>query len=825
MGTLWQDLRYGARMLGKNPGFAFVVVLILAVGIGINSAVFSFLDHALFRSLPVPRPQELVAVGFRAEPGAAAATYGDFHYPLYVHYRAQAETFAGLLACTSDPVDLAAGATSERVMGAGVSDNYFSVLGVKPILGRSLLVEDEAPGSPPVTVISHRLWQRRFGGDRAVLGRTIQMNGSLLTVVGVMPPGFTGTCAGFDTALYVPLQVWARVNGFSPDNRERTWLMLLGRLKPGVTRDQAQANLRVLAEQMRRVQPMNVHPEIVLSDGSQGYNVWRDEGVWLALVLLQIPVVLILVIACANVANLVLARATTRRKEMAIRLGLGAGRRAVVRQLLCESVLLALLSGAGGVLLAHWLSEVLRRTVAAAVRIEMPAGVDGRILVFTVLVSLATALLFGLAPALQASRTSVVALLNDSPGAIQVLRRRWSLRNLLVIAQVAVSMVVLVFGALCVRSVRALHTLGAGFDPARVLALGVESKERERSVSNVRPLLETLAARAAEWPGVEAVTLASAAPLCATSNQRTSIKQVEGFPWPAEVESLSVDCDAVGPGYFSMMGVPLLKGRHFSAEDGPAGAPVLIVNEAFVQRYWPDQDPIGKRVTLYSGEVREVIGVVKTARLWSLREPVRPTLYRPLAQAPQTQPVLLLRTQGDPQALVPALRQALVPLGLHPSDCDLRTVAERIADLLAPQQTLGRALNLLGFLGLLLAAAGIAAVMAYEVSRRTREIGIRVALGAPRDSVLGLVLRRGMLLTALGLGLGAGISLVPAWLLCTLVPDLRQLNDYFLYGARVWDPATYGVVALVLTAVALAACYLPARRAAKIDPMAALRCE
>ncbi len=825
MGTLWQDVRYGFRTLAGSPGFTCVVVLILALGIGINTAAFSFVDQALFRPLPVPRPQELVVAGYRTAPDGSLQRYGDFHYPRYVHYRDHAETFAGLLACTSDMVDLAIGETPDRVMGAAVSGNYFSVLGIRPALGRTLLAEDEAPNSAPVAVISHRLWQRRFGGDPAVLGETIRVNDCPLTVVGVAPPEFTGTYVGFSMAVYVSLPTWARMNGFSSEDRGRTWLMLLGRLKPGVTRDQAQANLRVLTEQIRRVEPMNTHPEIVLSDGSQGYSLWRDKGAWLGLVLLQIPAALILVIACANVANLILARATTRQKEIAIRLGLGAGRGAVIRQLLCESVLLALLSGACGVLLAHWLSEVLRRTVTLAIRIDMLAGIDGRVLLFTILVSLATAAIFGLTPALQASRTNVAALLKEGPGVIQILSRRWSLRNLLVIAQVAVSLVVLVFGALCVRSIRALHGLSAGFDPGRILAVTVESKDRDRAGTSVRPFLDDLAALVAQWPGVEAVALASGAPLCATGNQKTGVRQIEGFPWPADLKSLSLDCDMVSPGYFSLLGVPLLKGRSFAAEDGPAGAPVLIVNEAFVQRYWPNQDPIGKRVVCGPGEVREVIGVVKTVRLWHLREPPRPTLYWPLAQAPKTQPVLLVRTQGDPRVLAPAVRQALAPLGLNPPECDLRTIAERISDLLAPQRMIGRSLSLLGLLGLVLAAAGIAGVMGYEVSRRTREIGIRVALGAPRDSVLGLVLRRGMILTVLGLGLGTGVSLIPAWLLCTLLPELRQYNDYFLYGARAWDPVTYGIISLLLMVVALVACYLPARRAARIDPMAALRYE
>jgi predicted permease len=825
MTTLWQDIRYGLRMLARRPGFTLIVVLILALGIGINAAVFSFVDRALFRRLPVPKPKGLVAVGYRVAQDRSFQRYGSFHYPLYIHYRDEARTFAGLLAYTSDVVDLALGDSAQRALGTAVSGNYFSVLGIGPALGRTLVPQDDTPSSPPVAVISHRLWQRGFGGDLAVLGKTIRVNDCSVTVVGVAPSEFTGTDAGFGTAVYVPLHAWARMNGFPPDDRGRTWLTLLGRLRPGVTRDQAQANLRVLTEQVRTVAPLNTYPAIVLSDGSQGRSIWRDEGAWLVLILLQIPAALILVIACANVANLVLARATTRQKEIAIRLGLGAGRGVVIRQLLCESVLIALLSGACGVLLAHWLSDALRHTVTLTAGIDMPAPIDGRILMITILVSLGTVILFGLAPAVQASRTNVVSTLKDGPGSLGLWNGRWSLRNLLVIVQVAVSLVVLVFGALCVRSVRALQVVGSGFDPAGILAVTVDPRDRTRPGPSLRTFLEDLAVRAAQWPGVQAVALASEVPLCATGNQRTGIRQIEGFPFPTDREGLSLDYNVISPGYLSMLGVPLLRGRGFSVEDGPGSAPVMIVNEAFVQRYWPGQDPIGKRVTCGRGEVREVVGVVQTTRLWSLRESPKPTMYWPLAQAPGTEPVLLVRTEGDPRVLAPAVRQALAPLGLNPPDWDVRAISERVSDLLTPQKMIGQGLNFLGLLGLLLAAAAIAGVMAYDVSRRTREIGIRVALGAQRENVLGLVLRRGMVLTVVGLGLGAGVSLVPAWLLCTLLPELRQYNDYFLYGARAWDPVTYGAVALLLAAVAMAACYLPARRAARVDPMAALRYE
>ncbi|MBN1513114.1 MAG: ABC transporter permease, partial [Phycisphaerae bacterium] len=810
MHTVLSDLRFGVRMLAKNPRFTSFAVLTLGLGIGINAAVFSFLDRALFRPLPVKRPHELAMVGYRTPDDGSLHKYGSFHYPLYAHFRDASAAFSGLMACAGDPVDLTVEESSARAMGAGVSGNYFSVLGVKSAWGRTLSPEDDGPGRSPVAVISDRLWRQEFAGDPDVLGATIRVNDRAFTVVGVTPPEFTGTFAGVNVAVYVPLHAYAEMNGFAVEDPVRTWLMLLGRLRPAVTRSQAEANLCVLAEQFREVEPRNARSRIVLSDGSQGYSVWRDEGIWVVLALFQIPAVLVLVIACANVANMVLARATTRQKEIAIRLGIGASRGALVRQLLCESVLLALLSGACGVLFAWWLSEALRSTVVLTGGIDMPAGVDARILAFTLLASLGTALLFGLAPAFRASRVNVVSMLNEGPGVVELLSRRWSFRNLLVIVQVAGSLIVLVFGALCVRSVEKLSGAATGFDPARILAVAVHPREQGALEERIRPLLEDLAVRAAMWPGVEEVALASEAPLSATGSQKTGVKEIEGVGVMEGQWGISLDYDVVSPGYFSMLGVLMIRGREFSIGDSPGGVPVMIVNQAFARRFWPNQDPIGKRVKCGYGEVREVVGVVKMARLWSLREKPRPTMYWPVAQSPRTKPVLLIRTKGDPKVLSSAVRQALSPLGLNPSECDLRTVDERVSDLLAPQRVIGRGLNILGFLGLLFAAAGIAAVMAYEVSRRTREIGIRVALGARRADIVRMTLLRGLVLTGIGLVLGIGVSAVPAWILCTLLPELREMNDYFLYGVHAWDPMTYAAVSLLLTAAAAVACYLPA---------------
>jgi len=828
MGTLLQDIRYGLRMLAKGPGFTVVAVLTLALGIGANTAVFSFLDRVLLRSLPVKKPHELVKVKFTLDGGG---TDDSFNYPLYVSYRDESQVFSGLIAYWGDWVNLRIDDSMEQVMGMAVSGDYFSVLGVKPVLGRAFLAEeDQTPGAHPVTVISHGLWQRRFGGDPAVIGKTISLDDRPLTIVGVAPREFTGTFVGVGCAAYVPLGTWAYMKGFPLDNRGYTWLYLLGRLKPGVSREQAQANLRVLAEQISKAEPLNTHTEIIISDGSQGSNMWLHEGWWLPVALVQVTTALVLLVACANVANMLLARGMTRQKEIAIRRALGAGRGGIVRQLLVESSLLAMLSGACGVLLAHWLSMALRSALTVASVPNMPVGVDGRILVFGLLGSLGSVLVFGLAPALQVSRPNVMSMLKDGSEVITVLARRSNLRNLLVVGQVALSVIVLALGALCVRSLGKLRVADPGFDAARVLGVSVDFERGPVRDTDAGQFFADLRERVATFPGVQAVSLAASIPLSTRGRNKTGVEHIDNFQMPPEQEYLSLDYGLVSPGYFQTLGVPLLRGRDFSAQDGPDAPKVMIVNEVFAHRYWPNHDPIGKRVT-FRGEVREVIGVVKAVKLHSIREAPIPLMFWPLVQpmkrtsTKQIKPVMLIRTAGDPQATVSLVRKELELAGLGPAACDVRTLTERAWDLVSTQRMMAGLLNGVGLMGLLFVGTGIFGVMAYEVSRRTREIGVRMALGAQRRNVLRLVLRKGAILTVVGLGLGIGLSSIPMWVLSRLLPEIRMWDEYFLYGVHMWDPLTYAGVALLVALIALAACWLPARRAARIDPMVALRYE
>jgi predicted permease len=589
-----------------------------------------------------------------------------------------------------------------------------------------------------------------------------------------------------------------------------------------------------LAEQIHRVEPMNTYTHILLSDGSRGTSLFAGEEYWwLVVMLFQTPTLLVLLVACANVANILLARGMMRQKEIAIRRAMGAGRGDVIRQLLVESSLLALLSGACGALLAHWLTITLHTALPLIQQIGTPVGVDGCILLLTLLGSLGSVFLFGLAPALRVSRPNVMSVLKDGAGAVTLFSRRFSLRNALVIIQVAFSVIVLSFGVLCFLSLRAFRVADPGFDSKRVLGVSVNLKRGSGANVDVRRLIVDLKERVASFPGVRAVSMAASMPLSMDGRSKTGVTHVENFQIPAD-RKLSWEHVMVDPGCFQTLGVPLLRGRDFSPQDGLGAPKVMIVNELLAQHYWPGQDPIGKHVTLNSVEVREVIGIVKAVKFRNIREKPAPLSFWPLARPKEQngklshsdiKPHLLIRTQGDQQSLVSLLQAELESAGLTSATYNVSTLAERASELLNIQRAITGFLSVIGTVGLLFVATGIAGVVAYEVSQRTREIGIRMALGAEWKHVLQCVLRKGAILTGIGLALGMGLSCIPFWILTRLVPDFRFFDEYYLYGVHMWDPLTYICVVLLVSLIMLAACWFPARRAAKIDPMVALRYE
>jgi predicted permease len=842
MGTLWQDARYGLRMVARSPGFVAVVLLVVGLGIGANTALFSALDQVYLRPLPVRKPHELISVQYlyRMPDGSWETIVPEFSYPVYEDHRDRSGVLSGLAAFTdNESMTLRVGDVMDRIQGMAVSINYFSLLGLRPALGRLFATEQEQADAAyyPVAVISHGLWRRQFGGRADVLGKQIVLDDRALTVVGVAPLGFTGTIVGRAVDVYLPLGTYAAQEGIygSADNG---WLYLLGRLKPGVGREQAQAALRVVAAGRNEAGRDTTRANVLVFDGRRGYVPEEARVATYPLALFLGMAALVLVIACANIANLQLARAATRQKEIAVRQALGAGRGRVLRQLLVESLLLALAGGVCGVLLAACLDRVictsLTRMIFANGSVELRAclhpGLHPRVLLFALAISLTTGIAFGLAPAQQLVRRSIVPTLKESAGFVDLPTRRWNPHSLLVVSQIAVALVVLVCSGLCLRNLIGLRSVDPGFDPAQVLAVSYEDNWLFNQLGpEHNRFMEDLRERVSGLPGVKSANLSIHIPLAGGGVGMTPVTHLEGFDLPPG-RSVVQEFGMVGPGYFQTLSQSLLTGREFTAGDGPEAPKVMVINEVMARRYWPNESPVGKRVTFSRGreklaEVREVVGVVKAAKVRSILEESEPIAYLPMAQRPSGfPPVLLIRVTGDARSLIPALREEVKALG-PPLPCDIRTVAERVSGLLLPQRILTAILNLLGLVGLLLSATGIYAVMAYTVRQRTREIGIRIALGARGQDVIVPVLLRGTLLLIIGLGLGVGLSLAGTRLLASRLGQIREWDKYFLQGITTWDPATYAGTILVIAAVTLIACYLPARRAARVDPMVALRCE
>jgi len=812
---MFQDLRFGVRMLLKHKAVTAVAVLSLSLGIGANTAIFSLVDRLLARPLPVEQPERLVTFN----KGAAPNLFDKFTYPDYADYRDQNGVFDGLVCFAETALNLSERGRTERVHGLLVSGNYFSALRVAPALGRGFLLEEErAPDAHPVAVLSYGLWVRRFGADPAVVGRQITLNGQGHTVVGVAPAEFSGTIRGAAPDLYAPIK--------PEDNRHKYWLLLMGRLKPGVSREQARAAMNALGPQIARLYPRpdgspRIEPPFLLEDGSQGHT-YLLLKLSFPLKLLMGIVALVLLIACANVANLLLQRAAARRKEIAIRMAIGAGRGRLVRQLLTESLLLAALGGGLGLWLAGPVGKLLASFTPPIGRgystpISLEGGLDARALVFTFCLSLLAGIIFGLAPALGASRTGLVAALKDGAGDGAGLRR-FNPRKLLVVAQVALSFLVLIGAGLCVRSLQRLQAIDAGFDPARTIVmsldLGLSGYDQARGQIFYQQLVE----RVTSLPGVESASLAHLTPLSDDLlTRRTAIEGYEAQPG----ENMSFHYNVVGPRYFETLRTPLISGRDFTPQDR-AGAPqVVIVNETLARRYFPNGDALGKRLIFgsYRGspvplQHLEIVGVVKDSKYSELTEQTRRMMFLPLAQSYRAEMRLHARTAQDPTAMVAAIRREAQKLDAGLPVYNIKTLEEQKDRSLYTARLAAMLLSVFGGLALLLASIGLYGVMAYAVGQRRREIGVRLALGAQQRDIFRLVIKEGMALVAVGVALGLAGAIAGTRLLTT-----------FLYGVQPTDAATFIGVGLLLVAVALLANYLPARRAARTDPTRALRAE
>jgi putative ABC transport system permease protein len=812
---LIRDARHAIRMLAKSPGFTLVAVLTLALGIAANSTIFSWISSTLLNPIPgVTHTSRMVTVmrGERSDHPTPPFSYLD-----YRDLRDRNHSFAGLLGYHDDFMSLTGAGKPERIYGALTSWNYFGVLGVHPMLGHGFLPSEEQQGSDAaVVVISYGLWQTHFGGDRSIIGRSIEINRHPYRIIGVTPRGFQGCKAGLRTDVWIPLMMDRFVWGSNrPEDRRTFWLNVLGRLRPGISDGQAQAELNVLMSQIVEHSPeahQGTTNQISLDPlwrSPFGANIYFYKTLPM---LLGLALVLLL-LACANVANLLLVRSVARRRELAIRLAIGATRAQLVRQLLVESLMLGLAGGAIATAITFWTSGSLAALIPPNVLpLTLKAHVDGRVLVVTAVVSILAAVVFGILPAIRSSSLPVQTVLKEEGGSVSRTFRKNRLSSGLVVAQIAFSLLLLVCAGLFARSLENAQHSDAGFDPNHVLVASYElapaGYSQETGIAFDRQALAKLSA----LPGVEAVTLADFSPL--SFSIHTDYFEVGGYVSQPH-ESMEISRAIVGPNYFHTMRTSLISGRDFREADGPGSQRLAIVNQAFVDRYWPGQNAIGKRLNDL-GDWFTVVGVAQNAKYRLLTYPPEPVVYLPLYQTYgwTADTVIQLRAAGNAQAMASPVERAIHQLNpdlpmfnVNPMTVTMQfgTIFQRISAMFAGSY---------GLLAMLLAMVGIYGVVAYTTRQRTREIGIRMALGAEKGDVLRLVLGQGLRLALAGLAIGVGLSF-----------GLTRFLKSALYGVSATDGITFAGVAVLLTGVTLAACYIPARRAAQIEPTIALRCE
>ncbi|MGH9432373.1 MAG: ADOP family duplicated permease [Terriglobia bacterium] len=876
------DLRYGVRQLHRNPGFTAVAIITLALGIGANTAIFSLIDAVMLRSMPVRDPAQLVLFRWTAHHSPRINGYSSFgdcpggnartnptgcSFPIPVFKKIQSETKAfSSVAALAGPaeLDLTGNGPARMASGEVVSGGYFSMLGVSAVVGRTIGPDDDLPNAAPVAVLSYAFWQSAYGGQKSVVGRTMTLNNVPFAIVGVAAPGFTHLSPGKTQDFWLPIATLPRLGidwGRNIKDLSNWWLVILGRLKPGVSAGQAQAAASLLFrdEMLNGAKPLSKpqdDPAITLVPAQEGLTGQRVEFST-PLYVLMCAVGLILLIACANVGGLLLARATTRTKEMAVRLAMGAPRARILRQLLTESVMLSVAGGALGIIFAYWGVHVITALISSNARDPFPFVVapDWRILVFTISVSLLTGILFGLAPAFRSTRVDLAPALKESasmaPGGGTLPRRKLHLGNALVIAQVGLSVVVLIGAGLLVRTLANLRSINPGFDTRNILLFGIDPTLAGYKDLQIQNLYRNLQGRLAALPGVISASYSSGALL--TNGLWTEDVHVEGQPSKKTDE---VDMLTTGPGFFHTLRIPLLEGRTFTSEDfeqaaaasaalprapltgrsagplpaattsGPAVATIpVLVNRAFVHRYFPNKNALGMSITkghgdnisndVAVGKPRspgfEIVGVVGDTKYNNLRRDIHPTVYVPLTGGGA---YFELRTAQNPTALIPVVRSAVNQLENHIPLFDVHTQSQKIDELLVEERLIARLSSFFGALAVLLACVGLYGLLSYEVTRRTREVGIRMALGAGRSDVLKLVLVQGLGLTLVGVVIGIIAAMA-----------LTRYLSSLLYGVKPSDPLTLVAVSLLLIGVSLLACSIPARRATKVDPMVALRYE
>ncbi len=815
---LLQDIRYGVRTLVKSPGFTIVAVLSLALGIGANTAIFSLVNAVLLRPLPVAEPSSLVAVSTtdQRNPGNLPLSHLNFK-----DLRAQNSVFSAMAAFTFAQVNYSTGHESEQIPVQVVTANYFSLLGTQPAQGRGFLPQEEETATP-VAVISAGFWERSIGSDPNVIGKTLMLNRTPFTVVGIAPRNFSGTLLGGGPSLWVPLSMHLVVQpGFDwYDTRRGLFLFGLGRLKPGVTVEQARSSLRTTFANLEQAFPVDNKGRsattVPLLDARLNPNGQGPNIILRLSSILMIVVAIVLLIACANIANLLLARASKRRREVAIRLALGARRTRLIRQLLTESVLLSLLGGAAGLLLAYWcLNALVTADLPLPFPIDDSVSLDPRVLAFTAVLALATGVLFGLAPAIQASKADVVPVLKNElvPAAsgARGIRAFLSLRQILVVAQVAASLVALVAAALFLRDLRHAQQIDPGFETTGVLVMNFNLGREGYTPERGQVFYEQIAERAAALPGVRGAAIAQNPPLAGGF-----LRSV--FPEGADTTTTNrilVQVNTVSVGYFQTIGIPIVHGRDFARGDVQTSPKVVVINQTMAERFWKNEEPLGKRFKFFGDQdYTTVIGVAKDSKYNGVAEDPQPFIYQPLTQNYTPAAALHVGSAGDASALAAPVRAEVQRLDPTLALFNVRTLEEQVSQSLQPQQMNVVLLTVFGVLALLLASIGLYGVASYSVTQRTREIGVRMALGAQPSSVLGLVLGHGLILVGVGLVIGLVLAYVTAGFATALV-----------VGVNPHDPVTYIATAGVLGTIALLASYIPARRATRIDPLIALRTE
>ena len=865
MGTLLQDLRYGFRMMLKQKGVTAVALLSLALGIGANTALFSIVDAMLLKMLPVKEPERLVLFRSMApkefsvgsyngssndDPATGQRVMTSFAYQSYQRLREQQGPMSDIFAFGNVGLNVGADGQADVARGQAVSGNYFSALGVRPALGRLLTDEDDKAGVTPVAVLSHRYWQKRFGSDSSIVGKQINLNNVAFTVVGVSAEGFDGAM-GVGTTQDVSIPIALEPQLYADNKRSYLtgnvwWLRIMGRLKPGATTEQAQAQLenafhqsvvehRAARQAAAKASGGNAindldpkqYPRLFADPGGQG-EMHRRRYYAPSLYLLLGVVGLVLLIACANVANLLLSRAAGRQKEIGLRIALGASRWRLIRQLLTESVLLSVLGGILGIIFAVWIKDGVLAVSLWGGRgmSSLEPRLDWRVLGFTLGLSLLTGIVFGVAPAWRSTRVDLTPTLKDSGRGSSAVHRSLLSRGLVVV-QVALSLLLLVGAGLFVRTLLNLQRVDPGFNTQNLLLFEVQPGLIGYKDEKLRSVYHQISERLETVPGVQAVTF-SRVPLLSQSSSSSSVFLREALSVTPDSEGRIPPSGesyrhTVRENFLDAMGIPLLYGRTFRPEDNTTSPKVVVVNQTFANKFFPNQNAIGKRFTYDTSkpDELEIIGVARDAKYARQRDDVPPTVYGSFRQErPMSSAVFEVRTAGDPTATVASVRSVVRDIDANLPLMSIMTQVEQADETLRMERLFAKLLTLFALLAQQLAAIGLFGVLAYTVSQRTHEIGIRMALGANRASVLRMIVWQGMVLATLGVILG----LVGAYVLTKYLESWVSLSQ-MLFGVKVSDPLTYGVIALLLMLVALIACYIPARRATKVDPLIALRYE